>query len=166
MPTLDFTRDNDAIAASRLDGLYALATNLPGPLTALDVLQVYKDQGIVEQRHRDLKRPRPLRIRPVFPHNDERIDALIGVVGIALLVRAHRSRPPSPAAHRLTPPARPVVRMLVVSRSRGDGIAAGRPVGRRAANRVSRHREDGARGAVRAPRVRAGRARRGVRTRR
>src|SRR5665811_1468753 len=38
------------------------------------------------QRHRDLKRPAPLRVRPVFLHNDDRIDALIGVVGIALLI--------------------------------------------------------------------------------
>src|SRR5664280_624367 len=58
-------------AASRLDGLYALATNLPDPLTALDVLDIYKDQWIVEQRHRDLKRPSPLRVRPVFLHNDD-----------------------------------------------------------------------------------------------
>jgi transposase len=86
-PTLAFTRDEQAInAASRLDGLYALATNLPDPLSALHVLEIYKDQWIVEQRHRDLKRPRPLRVRPVFLHNDDRIEALIGVVGIALLI--------------------------------------------------------------------------------
>ena len=86
-PTLSIARDEAAItAAARLDGLYALATNLPAPLTALDVLDLYKDQWIVEQRHRDLKRPRPLRVRPVFLHNDDRIEALIAVVGIALLI--------------------------------------------------------------------------------
>lgn len=86
-PTLTWQRDPTAIAAaSRLDGLYALATNLPGPLTATHVLDIYKDQWIVEQRHRDLKRATPLRVRPVFLHNDDRIDALIGVVGIALLI--------------------------------------------------------------------------------
>jgi len=86
-PTLSWHRDQRAITtAARLDGLYALATNLPGPLTATDVLDIYKDQWIVEQRHRDLKRPAPLRVRPVFLHNDDRIDALIGVVGIALLI--------------------------------------------------------------------------------
>lgn len=88
-PTIDWQRDLDAIAeARRLDGLYALATNLADPeqrpLSALDVLEVYKDQWIVEQRHRDLKQT--LRVRPVFLHNDDRIDALAGVVGIALLV--------------------------------------------------------------------------------
>lgn len=86
-PTLSWHRDHDAItAAGRLDGLHALATNMPGPLTATDVLDTYKDQWIVEQRHRDLKGAAPLRVRPVFLHNDDRIQALIGVVGIALLI--------------------------------------------------------------------------------
>jgi hypothetical protein len=88
-PTIDWSRDPDAIAeAARLDGLYALATNLAdpdtGPLSALDVLGVYKDQWIVAQRHRDLKQT--LRVRPVFLHNDDRIDALVAVAGIALLI--------------------------------------------------------------------------------
>ncbi len=89
-PVITWARDDDAIAAaSRLDGLYALATNLPGhgdgtPLTALDVLKIYKDQWIVEQRHRDLKQT--LKVRPVFLHNDDRIQALIAIIGIALLI--------------------------------------------------------------------------------
>ena len=36
------------------------------------------------QRHRDLKQT--LRVRPVFLHNDDRIEALIAVIGIALLI--------------------------------------------------------------------------------
>ena len=48
------------------------------------MLTIYKEQWIVEQRHRDLKQT--LRVRPVFVHNDDRIQALIAVVGIALLV--------------------------------------------------------------------------------
>ena len=88
-PNIAWHRNPDAItAASALDGLYAIATNLPDPpdreLTALDVLDTYKDQWIVEQRHRDLKQT--LHVRPVFLHNDDRIHALIAVVGIALLV--------------------------------------------------------------------------------
>jgi hypothetical protein len=88
-PVITWTRDQDAItAASRLDGLYALATNLPdpggAPRTALDVLKTYKDQWVVEQRHRDLKQT--LKVRPVFLHNDDRIAALIAVIGIALLI--------------------------------------------------------------------------------
>ena len=89
-PVISWHRDTKAIAAaSRLDGLYALATNLPGhddgtELTALDILKIYKDQWIAEQRHRDLKQT--LRVRPVFLHNDDRIEALIAVIGIALLI--------------------------------------------------------------------------------
>src|SRR6266496_2088017 len=77
-------------AAARLDGLYALATNLPDrpdrPLTAQDVLDTYKDQWIAEQRNRDAKRPTQLRVRPIFLHTDQRIQALFGVIGIALLI--------------------------------------------------------------------------------
>ena len=89
-PWITWARNQDAItAAIPLDGLYALATNLPdprdgAPLTALDVLKIYKDQWIVEQRHRDLKQT--LQVRPVFLHNDDRIHALIAVIGIALLI--------------------------------------------------------------------------------
>ena len=88
-PTLTRSRNHDAIAAAAArDGLYALATNLPDPpgrpLTAADVLDLYKDQWIVEQRHRDLKQT--LHLRPVFLHNDDRIQALIAVIGIALLI--------------------------------------------------------------------------------
>src|SRR6266568_5338379 len=89
-PWITWQRDDTAIAAaSRLDGLYALAANLPGhhdgtPPTALDVLKTCKDQWITEQRHRDLKQT--LRVRPVFLHNDDRIQALIAIIGIALLI--------------------------------------------------------------------------------
>jgi hypothetical protein len=88
-PSIAWHRNPHAIAAaSALDGLYAIATNLPDPpgreLSALDVLDIYKDQWIVEQRHRDLKQT--LHVRPIFLHNDDRIHALIAVVGIALLV--------------------------------------------------------------------------------
>jgi len=50
----------------------------------VDVLKIYKDQWTVEQRHRDLKQT--LKVRPVFLHNDDRIHALIAVIGIALLI--------------------------------------------------------------------------------
>ena len=88
-PTIAWHRNPHAItSASAHDGLYALAINLPDPpgrtLTALDVLGIYKDQWIVEQRHRDLKQT--LHVRPIFLHNDDRIHALIAVIGIALLI--------------------------------------------------------------------------------
>ncbi|MGC8628154.1 MAG: IS1634 family transposase [Acidimicrobiales bacterium] len=88
-PTLSWSRNEEATGeAGVLDGLYALVTNIPDlagqRLSALDVLKTYKDQWVVEQRHRDLKQA--LRARPVFLHNDARIEALIAVIGIALLV--------------------------------------------------------------------------------
>ncbi len=61
-----------------------LATNLPGQLTADHLLRLYKEQALVELRHRDLKSN--LRVRPIFLHNDDRIQALISIVGLALLI--------------------------------------------------------------------------------
>jgi uncharacterized protein DUF4277/DDE family transposase len=84
-PTLAFSRDPDAItAAARTDGIYALATNLPGRLNANRVLEHYKGQQIVERRHRDYKQT--LNVRPIFLHNDDRIYALTSIVGLALLI--------------------------------------------------------------------------------
>jgi len=53
-------------------------------LFALDVLSISKDQWIVEQRHRDLEQT--LRVGPVFSHYDGRVEALVAVVGIALMI--------------------------------------------------------------------------------
>ena len=84
-PTLSFSRDQDAMhAVARLDGVYALATNLDDQLAANQLLQLYKDQCLVELRHRDLKGK--LRVRPIFLHNDDRIQALISIQGLALLI--------------------------------------------------------------------------------
>ncbi|MDP9135951.1 MAG: IS1634 family transposase, partial [Actinomycetota bacterium] len=84
-PTLTFARDQAAIdAAAAADGIYPLATNHPDPLTATDILKLYKDQQIIERRHRDAKQS--LKVRPIFLHNDDRIHALISIVGLALLV--------------------------------------------------------------------------------
>jgi transposase len=84
-PTLSWRRDEQAIAESgRTDGVYALATNLPGRLSAASLLRLYKDQWLVERRHRDLKGS--LKVRPIFLHNDDRIAALVSIVGLALLV--------------------------------------------------------------------------------
>lgn len=85
-PTISWHRDAEAIAeAERTDGLYALATNLADRrLGANAILHRYKGQQIVERRHRDLKQT--LRVRPIFLHKDERIEALVSIIGIALLV--------------------------------------------------------------------------------
>jgi hypothetical protein len=84
-PTLTWQRNEQAInQAAATDGIYALATNLPGRLSAERVLRLYKGQHIVERRHRDFKQT--LKVRPIFLHNDDRIHALISLVGIALLI--------------------------------------------------------------------------------
>jgi hypothetical protein len=78
-------RDQPAIDhAASFDGIYALATNLPGRITAGQVLRLYKDQQIVERRHRDMKQS--LKVRPIFLHNDDRVYALLSIVGISLLI--------------------------------------------------------------------------------
>ena len=85
-PTLTWQRNQQAIdAAAQTDGIYALATNIPGArLTAGQVLRTYKGQQIVERRHRDYKQT--LKVRPIFLHNDDRIYALTSIIGIALLI--------------------------------------------------------------------------------
>jgi transposase len=84
-PTLTWQRNHDAITtAAQLDGIYALATNLPGRLSATSVLRTYKDQHLVELAHRANKGT--LHVRPIFLHNDDRIAALVSIVGLALLI--------------------------------------------------------------------------------
>jgi len=84
-PTLTWERDQAAIdAATQHDGVYALATNLPGRITAAAVLGLYKNQHVVELAHRANKSV--LNVRPIFLHNDDRIAALVSIVGLALLI--------------------------------------------------------------------------------
>jgi transposase len=102
-PTIAWTRDQTAIdTAAATDGIYALATNLQGAdLRAVHVLRRYKQQQIVERRNRDAKST--LKVRPVFLHNDDRIDALLSIVGLALLIfgliEADLRRAIAPATH-------------------------------------------------------------------
>jgi Domain of unknown function (DUF4277)/Transposase DDE domain len=82
---LAWQRNQQAIdTTASFDGIYALATNLPGRITAGHVLRLYKDQQIVERRHRDMKET--LKVRPIFLHNDDRVYALLSIVGISLLI--------------------------------------------------------------------------------
>jgi Domain of unknown function (DUF4277)/Transposase DDE domain len=83
--SLAWQRNHDAITTAKsFDGIYALATNLPGRITAGTVLRLYKDQQIVERRHRDMKQT--LKVRPIFLHNDDRVSALLSIVGLSLLI--------------------------------------------------------------------------------
>jgi transposase len=85
-PTLSFRRDREAIAdAERLDGIYCLITNLPATeADAAALLAHFKEQERVERGHRTLKGP--LRVRPLFVQNDERIIALLAVCCFALMI--------------------------------------------------------------------------------
>ncbi len=83
--TATWQRNQPAInQAASFDGIYALATNLPGRITAGQILRLYKDQQIVERRHRDMKQT--LKVRPIFLHNDDRVYALLSILGISLLI--------------------------------------------------------------------------------
>lgn len=84
-PTLDLDRDQDAIAAAeRLDGIYCLITNLPpDQADHTTLLAHFKEQERVERGHRTLKGP--LRVRPLFVQNDDRVTALIAICCFALM---------------------------------------------------------------------------------
>jgi transposase len=85
-PTLSYHRNQQAInAAEQLDGIYCLITNLPA--TDADhatLLAHYKEQERVERGHRTLKGP--LRVRPLFVQNDNRMIALLAVCCFALMI--------------------------------------------------------------------------------
>jgi transposase len=85
-PTMSFHRDQDAIAdAERLDGIYCLITNLaPKDADHAALLTHFKEQERVERGHRTLKGP--LRVRPLFVQNDDRIIALLAVCCFALML--------------------------------------------------------------------------------
>jgi len=67
----------------RLKGRYLLATDHPD-LSAVKMLETYKDKDKVEKRFRVAKGV--LRVRPIYLHKDERIAAMLMVNMIALLV--------------------------------------------------------------------------------
>jgi transposase len=67
----------------RLKGRYLLVTDHP-ELSALEMLETYKDKDKVEKRFRVAKGV--LRVRPIYLHKDERIAAMLMVNMIALLV--------------------------------------------------------------------------------
>jgi len=85
-PTLSFQRDQDAIAdAERVDGIYCLITSLPAEhADHAALLAHFKEQERVERGHRTLKGP--LRVRPLFVQNDDRITALLAVCCFALMI--------------------------------------------------------------------------------
>lgn len=76
--------DRDALRdLCRSDGRYLLVTNDP-TLSLVEMLQLYKDKDRIEKRFRVTKQD--LRVRPIYLHKDERIEAMLMVNMIALLV--------------------------------------------------------------------------------
>jgi transposase len=69
--------------AQALDGRYLLGTN-DFDLSAIQMLQHFKGQEIVERRFKTVKGP--IQVRPMFLHKEERIESLVFVAMIALLV--------------------------------------------------------------------------------
>ena len=68
--------------AMALDGKYLLGTNHPG-LTAEQVLTYFKGQDRIEKRNGVLKGP--LRVRPIYLKNDQRIAGMVFINMVALL---------------------------------------------------------------------------------
>jgi transposase len=84
--SLKFHLDRDRlVAAQALDGRYALATNAT-QLSADQALTLFKGQDDAEKQFHAVKGP--LAVRPVFLHNDQRLEGLVFVTLVALLVRA------------------------------------------------------------------------------
>jgi transposase len=84
--SLKFHLDRDRlVAAQALDGRYALATNAT-QLSADQALALFKGQDDAEKQFHAVKGP--LAVRPVFLHNDQRLEGLVFVTLVALLVRA------------------------------------------------------------------------------
>ena len=85
---LTFSIDAAAVnAEAASDGCFPLITNTDDTdLTAAQLLEAYKYQPRLEQRHAELKGP--MEVAPVFLKDIERIEALLLLEFLALLVRA------------------------------------------------------------------------------
>jgi len=96
-------KEEQIALAQERDGRYLLVTNRP--LSAEEMLTHFKEQDKIEKHNRSLKGP--IRIRPIFLHKQERIEALIFICMLALLVfsilemLAKRAHIPKTAEHIL-----------------------------------------------------------------
>lgn len=71
--------------AEALDGYYVLCTNLPAERAPLlEVFTDYKQQSEIERRFANVKGP--LRVRPLFLKNNDRLLALVTVILLALTI--------------------------------------------------------------------------------
>lgn len=83
---LEWEIDGDALAQDRAgDGVFPLVTNVR-EFTALETLQAYKRQPVIEKRFSQLKTD--FAVAPIYLKNVRRIQALLCVYFFALLVQA------------------------------------------------------------------------------
>lgn len=99
--TFSFSINQEALAATEaLDGFYVLLTNIPAnEVDSSELLRRYKGQHRVERRFKESKQA--LKVRPLFLSDNRRIEALVFVIGIALMIfalieREARRNLPSP----------------------------------------------------------------------
>jgi transposase len=81
--TLTFSVNSEGLArAKERDGRYLLASN--GDLSDEEMLSHFKNQDSIEKHIRTFKGP--IRVRPIFLHNQQRIESLVFICMLALLV--------------------------------------------------------------------------------
>lgn len=83
---LNFFWDKDGLELlSQRDGLYLLCTTLPEDGYSLErVFQLFKEQHYSESANKFLKGP--IKLRPIFLHNQRRIESLLFISVLALMV--------------------------------------------------------------------------------
>ena len=87
-----FCRKPDAIAReARLDGVYVVRTSVPAAAPDADAtVQAYKDLARVEEAFKNLKGD--LAIRPIFHHDESRIEAHIFIAFLAYALQVTLTR--------------------------------------------------------------------------
>ena len=94
---LEWSIDSDALAEDRAgDGVFPLITNVR-EFTALETLEAYKRQSVIEKRFSQLKTD--FAVAPVYLKNVSRIQALLCVYFFALLVQSLLERELRTAMH-------------------------------------------------------------------
>ena len=88
-PTLEtWSTDKAAMAAASArpqDGIYALATNLPGTARAPPPAFCASTKTSPSSSAPTATTNRPCEVPTIFLHNDDRIEALISIIGLALV---------------------------------------------------------------------------------
>jgi len=84
--SMEFTLNEDGVARERAsDGVFPLITNVES-LTAIEVLEAYKKQPLVEKRFSQLKTD--FRVAPVYLKSVRRIEALLCIYFFVLMTQA------------------------------------------------------------------------------